>query len=249
MFGLTYLQQISDANVGGGLHIEPGIWCSVPKTQDPSEAESVVRMASIPHGTTVLAQGAAFTVAGPPKIDPVSITPFVIGNPAKTIPFAESNLSVPTAFRSPAPQLAGVTQTMVDNPNSVLTAAIASQTITSTTVLTVSSKPALPLTGGGTDNTAFLRGTPSPTSNPDFAPDANAQDALVTATFWIETVQDSPNLQLQYTQTVLLNFKGLSWPHVTVGTLTLTQADNPSIKTIDPTLPDNLVPKSPNGKN
>jgi hypothetical protein len=112
-----------------------------------------------------------------------------------------------------------------------------------------SSKPALPLTGGGTDNTAFLRGTPSPTSNPDFAPDANAQDALVTATFWIETVQDSPNLQLQYTQTVLLNFKGLSWPHVTVGTLTLTQADNPSIKTIDPTLPDNLVPKSPNGKN
>ena len=26
-------------------------------------------------------------------------------------------------------------------------------------------------------------------------------------------------LQLQYTQTVLLNFKGLSWPHVTVATL------------------------------
>ncbi len=27
------------------------------------------------------------------------------------------------------------------------------------------------------------------------------------------------NGQLQYTQTVLLNFNGLSWPHVTVGTL------------------------------
>jgi hypothetical protein len=24
---------------------------------------------------------------------------------------------------------------------------------------------------------------------------------------------------LQYTQTVLLNFNGLSWPHITVGTL------------------------------
>jgi hypothetical protein len=26
-------------------------------------------------------------------------------------------------------------------------------------------------------------------------------------------------LQLQYTQTVLLNFNGLSWPHVSVATL------------------------------
>ena len=26
-------------------------------------------------------------------------------------------------------------------------------------------------------------------------------------------------LQLQYSQSVLLNFNGLSWPHVTVGTL------------------------------
>jgi hypothetical protein len=44
--------------------------------------------------------------------------------------------------------------------------------------------------------------------------------ALVSATFWLETIQGAaiPN-QLQYTQTVLLNFNGLSWPHVTVGTL------------------------------
>jgi len=51
----------------------------------------------------------------------------------------------------------------------------------------------------------------------------NAQAALVTATFWIETVQDQdggPDIdQLQYTQRVLLNFNGLSWPHITVATL------------------------------
>jgi LysM repeat protein len=49
------------------------------------------------------------------------------------------------------------------------------------------------------------------------------QAALVTATFWIETLEglaDGPELhQLQYTQTVLLNFNGLSWPHITVATL------------------------------
>ena len=40
-------------------------------------------------------------------------------------------------------------------------------------------------------------------------------------TFWIETVKrgNGTFLQLQYTQTVLLNFLGLSWPHVTVATL------------------------------
>jgi hypothetical protein len=40
----------------------------------------------------------------------------------------------------------------------------------------------------------------------------------VDATFWIQTLADS-SLQLQYTQRVLLNFNGLSWPHVTVATL------------------------------
>jgi len=51
----------------------------------------------------------------------------------------------------------------------------------------------------------------------------NAQIALVAATYWIETVTDDaggPDVQqLQYTQTELLNFAGLSWPHITVATL------------------------------
>src|ERR1700683_5836575 len=37
MFGLTYMQQIAEASTGAGLHIEPGIWASVPETTDPSE--------------------------------------------------------------------------------------------------------------------------------------------------------------------------------------------------------------------
>ena len=37
MFGLTYMQQISETASGAGLHIEPGIWAHVPATSNPSE--------------------------------------------------------------------------------------------------------------------------------------------------------------------------------------------------------------------
>jgi hypothetical protein len=211
MFGFTYLQQIKDLNNKAGLHIEPGIWASVPQTENPAEPPTVVRMASIPHGTTVVAEGTSLDVSGPPIINATNITPFTIGNPAGTITFPESNLSIPTAFRSPPADIAGITQSMVDNPNSVLTSAIAGQTITRTVVLQVSTTPAAPVVGGGTANTAFLQGA---------AAGPNAQAALVSAIFWLETLKGHREArQLQYTQTVLLNFNGLSWPHVTVGTL------------------------------
>src|ERR1700722_10474078 len=37
LFGLTYLQKISDAHHGGALHIEPGIWVTQPATTYPPE--------------------------------------------------------------------------------------------------------------------------------------------------------------------------------------------------------------------
>ncbi|MGC2613208.1 MAG: heme-binding protein [Terracidiphilus sp.] len=229
MFGLTYTQQISDANVTAGLHIEPGIWAVVPATSDPAEGRTVVRMASIPHGTTILAQGTATTMAGPPAIPNINILPFLIGNPGATFNFPEQNLANPTAFRSPPVQIAGITQAMVDNPNSVLQAAIAGQTILSTTTLQISTKPAAPLVGGGTANTAFLAGG---------AAGPNAVSAVVSATFWIETVQGTPNfLQLQYSQLVLLNFNGLSWPHITVATLKKNVPVIPPIWKVDPDIP------------
>jgi hypothetical protein len=42
------------------------------------------------------------------------------------------------------------------------------------------------------------------------------------AVFWIEEFVDAhghTKLQLQYSQRVLLNFNGLSWPHISVATL------------------------------
>jgi len=170
----------------------------------------VARLASIPHGTTILAQGTASTSATAPSIPNVSIKPFTIGKPSATINFPEQTLAKPSQFRTSGAGLTGITQQMVNNPNSVLTAAIAGQHITSTTTLHVTTID-LPTPGGGTANTAFLKGG---------AHGPNATAVSVTATFWLETLQgQSAPTQLQYTQTVLLNFNGISWPHVTVGTL------------------------------
>ena len=216
MFGLHYLQQISDRTLGAGIHFEPGIWATVPATKAPVKPPTVVRMASIPHGTVVLAQGRASVIAGPPVIKPVDIIPFSIGAPATKGTFhqaqqvfTELKLATPTPFRQPsdASTVPGITQAMVKNPNSVLTQAIAGQDIVNTVVLRVKASNAKPA-GVGTANTFFLT--------------ENASADLMTATFWIETVTKPGGgqfLQLQYTQTVMLDFNGLSWPHVSVATL------------------------------
>lgn len=210
MFGLTYLQQISDANVKAGLHIEPGLWLAIPQTSNPSEAPTVARLASIPHGTAIVAQGTASTSAGAPVIPNTSIRPFTIGQPSALIEFAEETLTTASSFRTAGAGLTGVTQAMVSNPNSVLQAAIAGQHIQEATKLHVSTTD-LPVQGGGTANTAFLKGA---------AQGPNAVSVSVNATFWLETIEGSPAIQqLQYAQTVLLNFNGLSWPHITVATL------------------------------
>ena len=224
LFGLTYLQQIKGVSPVEGLHIEPGIWVNVPTTTDPKEPPTVVRMASIPHGTTILAQGTFLTVPQGPDIADNNIIPFKIGTPtppnsdfptAEAI-FTELNLEIETPFRQVSE---GVTQEMVENPNSVLQDVIAKQTaagqtITSTTVLIISTAHA-PVAGGGTANTAFLEAASAP-------PGGNATAVEVSAIFWIETVKDGAGqekLQLQYTQLVQLDFNGLRWPHVTVATL------------------------------
>jgi len=73
LFGLTYLQKISDAPTGGALHIEPGIWITQPATTYPPEtappgAQIVARMGTIPHGNSLLAQGIAEPFAGDPTL-------------------------------------------------------------------------------------------------------------------------------------------------------------------------------------
>jgi hypothetical protein len=219
MFGVTYMQQIAEKHdPTEGLHIEPGIWANVPHTTNPAEPPTVVRMGSIPHGTAILAQGTGKTIVGGPTIPDNNIIPFAVGSPAPPNSefgsaegvFTELNLATPTQFRHASP---GMTEELVKNPNSFLKKAIAGQKIKNTTILAISTKHT-PVKGGGTANTAFLEAATSP-------PGGNAKAVEVDATFWIEALEEGgqSHLQLQYTQLVQLDFNGLRWPHVTVGTL------------------------------
>lgn len=196
--GLTYLQRVSEASGSGGLHIEPGIWLNVPETEAPKAPASIVRLATIPHGNSLLAQGHGFEVAGGPKISPASTTPVN----AKTGAPIDNKLGYldPYLTANPPP---GIPLQAIANPNVVLQEAIQGQQISKTDVLLVASEPI-----GGIENIPFLQ--------------SNATAVKMSAIFWIETIElegGGTRLQVQYSQTVILNFAGINWPHVSVATL------------------------------
>lgn len=212
MSGVRYLQRINDANLHAGLHLEPGLWLNIPATTAPPVPATVARMASVPHGTTIVAQGTSTSVAGPPQFDPLDLNPFVVGDTSTAKPFPEQDLGTSSDARTSGAGMTGITQSMINNPNSVLVAGVENKTISNTVLLDVTTS-STPIVGGGVANTAFLEGMN--------AGGPNADAVLVTSKFWIETITaPEPCMQLQYTQTVMLNFNGLSWPHVTVATLT-----------------------------
>jgi len=250
LFGLTYLQKISDSVTGGALHIEPGIWVTIPQTQAPQETASIARMATIPHGNALLAEGTAIVVdpvAGPPlgtfQIQPVNTAPFPQGTPMLAggtqggfPPYDLANLTPAAAdFRTPfgntpsIPLPASINtipmQTVIIDPTRLLQQDLQGEFIESMVVLQIATVANLnfkakqvPVTngGGGIENIPFL--------------ETNADAALVFAPFWIEKIRHPAHhfMQLQYVQTVLLNFPLLpagkppvpfSWPHVSVATL------------------------------
>jgi len=104
LFGLTYLQKISDATTGGALHIEPGIWVTQPPTTSPVEdppanGQIVARMGSIPHGNVLLAGGSATPFSGPPTLG----APTGTGIPAFSIfpSFNTTPIAIPAAPPTP----------------------------------------------------------------------------------------------------------------------------------------------------
>ena len=254
--GVSYLLTVSDVTNPAkpiGIHFEPGLWMNIPATTAPAEGTTLVRMASIPHGTTICAQGTSRTFSGPPSIPPVSITPNIGRFPSQTA-HLKRTARIPqdlTRFIKNG----SITQAILDDPNTVLRNATAHQTILSTTALGVTTNPSSPLFGGGNDNMAFLLGNPAATR-------PNSQAVDMSSFFWIETVQHhitvpvwapgQPPLtipaqttggpasvfsvhpptaitqprrikvastQIQYSQKVILNFNGILWPHISVGTL------------------------------
>jgi hypothetical protein len=193
--GVPYLQSIEDVTTSPhvGIHLEPGLWMAVPETQHPAEGPTLVRMGSIPHGTTICNQGTWKTFNGAPTIPAVDITPFFAGSPTNKVQFPSQIAANEGTARLPqdlAPFIkAGtITQAMLTDPNSVLRDHIATQHIVATTEISISTDPATPLFGGGTDNIAFLLGDAAAITNPN-GPGQNAQTIQMSATFWIQQVQ------------------------------------------------------------
>jgi hypothetical protein len=220
--GLSYLQRVSDLTTLQAMHIEPGFWLNVPPTTvlPPQPAGTIVRLATIPHGDSVMVQGGGFGVQGGPLIGDVNSLPSKDGTvlgPPYTIPF--ENPPLPTNFKLP----------FVQNPNLALKEAILGQDITSTVVLIISTSSVkittpTPANPNDPNPAGTLINIPSPSGGIENVPFVvqNANATRLDAIFWIETVHQPDGsifLQLQYTQTVILNFLGIDWPHISVATL------------------------------
>jgi hypothetical protein len=205
IYGLRYLQRVADGKKYAPLHVEPGFWLNVPATQWPERAASVVRQGMIPHGSSLLALG-NHTESEEPSI------PSICSFPAKHDGTDFANPSYLHQFHSPP---GGFDTELVKDPNLALKKAIYEQNIIKTVTLTVSTENPKesdedPDGGsGGIVNIPFIV--------------KNANVTKFNAVFWIETVQnpnsESTFLQLQYTQTAILDFLNIDWPHISVATL------------------------------
>ena len=165
----------------------------VPATNpNPIGGETLVRMASIPHGTTINAQAQAPNgpVSGGPDLSNIiDIKPFTVGNPAKRIGKATfqaldvSNQATPRIPQDLSTFIKAqtITQQILDDPNTVLRNAINGQKIIKTTTFEVSTGLKAPTLGGGIANINFLEGTTGGGPNADVA--------LMTSKFFIETIE------------------------------------------------------------
>jgi hypothetical protein len=148
--GVSYLQSVSDITNPSkfgepreGIHLEPGMFLHVPETKiNPIAPGSYVRMATVPHGTTILAQTVStLTATGPPKFPETNTRPFIIGKkpPFKKNEFFTFDSQTATNFpthRLPQnlTEIKGetITQEMLNNPNIVLENANKDKTIKDT---------------------------------------------------------------------------------------------------------------------
>jgi hypothetical protein len=213
VYGVTYLQRVTDAISGGALHVEPGMMLNIPATESPAADAAIARLCTVPHGNSVCASGFSVEeiLSGAPTIPPINTVPFEIGAeapaPGTPNPFPEYQLDRPSAYRTdPLPP--GVTQALIDDPNVLLRSTLQAQVDQgyrfNKVVLLITQ------TGNqqGISNIGYIQ--------------KNADTTFMHSVFGIQSVTSPAGedfLQLQYGQTVLLNFRGMSFPHITCATL------------------------------
>ena len=185
------------------IHHEPGLWLHMINEQ--TNGIDIARLATIPHGDSVLALGNSEEVSGSVEIHDVNGLP--IGVPQDLdhpylAPYKHFHENLFEGLFDPV------------SPNELLKEANRDVTVLNTTVLKVDTT----LESGGIKNIPFI------------VKQANATE--MNSTFWIQELQEQdeygePRLRLQYSQVVMLDFfprrDGLPgvirWPHVSINTL------------------------------
>jgi hypothetical protein len=225
-------------SAGLPIHHEPGLWLYEKnrrtkddniKGDEVTEVElDVARLASIPHGNSVLALGRSEVHEGMPEIPPISGLPSGrfedVGTPDydfKSDPYLEPyNHYIDNPFMGnvTAPGFPGFSPA---DMNEILRFANQGVDVVRTTTLTV-------------DSTRKSAGI----SNAPFSV-REAESVSMKSTFWIQELADrdersNPRLRLQYSQVVMLHFfrpredefpDRAVWPHISIATLEKMPAD------------------------
>lgn len=204
--------------VGGAIHHEPGFFLNILNEQ--TDNLDIARLATIPHGDSVLAMGRSRTYAGPPTVEPINGLPI-----GATQDLSHPYLAPYAAFSGDNAFKGNITEPFpgfdVAEPHKLLQFGIDSLDVKRTTELHLDTK----LTTGGIVNIPFV------------VKQANATE--LTSTFYIMELngKDEPRFALSYAQTVMLEFfprfdttPGLiKWPHVSINTMIFDYATKPEM--------------------
>lgn len=231
---------------GLGIHHEPGLWLyeTNRRSKDDqikgdvvSEVElDVARLASIPHGNSVLALGKSEVHDGMPEIPPVNGLPSGRFEDVLTPEYDFRDATNPDPYLEPyrhyidspfmgtlvgANAVPGFPGFSPADMNQILRFANQGVNIVRTTTLTVDSTRK----SGGILNAPFSV--------------REAESVSMKSTFWIQELDEQdetgkPRLRLQYSQVVMLHFfhpredefpERAVWPHISIATLEKVPAD------------------------
>lgn len=199
---------------GLAIHHEPGLWLHM--TNQLTAGIDIARLATIPHGNSLLALGRSAVVDGPSQIGPLNGLPVGVGQDFENNPYLGpyKHFIDNLFFGTVPPCTPGFPGFHPLDMNAILNFANQGVDIVRTTVLEVDTT----LEDAGIVNIPFV------------VRQVNA--ASMKSTFWIQELaekdeQGRPKLRLQYSQVVILDFfprrdghPGLiGWPHVSINTL------------------------------
>jgi hypothetical protein len=206
-------------------HVESGRWMIVPPAAR-GEGEIVTRLMSIPYAKAILAQGRAFEATpGRPIIRAMDVKPFVSGSiPPKNVKVrGQTNANIP--------------QAMLDDPNTLLRDDHNCKVFRSFNTIFVSDPPIAPRAGWWDDQQRptmaavfWIETVETAILVPIFKP--GQPPLVIKGNAGVPTFSVRPPwkitepqvmafrfTQIQYSQVVLLNSNGITWPIAAVATL------------------------------